>query len=455
MSLKERIYDMESARPVPPIESERSTPAAGTRLAVMSVPKAGALVGGVYRVLAPIGYGAMGTVLLAEDETLGRKVAIKFIRAGPLDSGFRERFTMEARAMARVSHPNVLQIHAFGDHEAAPYFVMEFVPGVTLEVWMETHQPLDVDRALQLMGRICAGVAAIHAAETVHRDIKPSNILVGADDHPWVADLGLATFARLVRGANHQVVGTPAYMAPEVAFPIESDMGFSERADVYSLACIAYEMVTGSAPFDAEGNTAMMLQHAVEPVKPPSSVRPGLPVALDEALLHGLEKNPLERTPSVTAFGAALEAARAGIRKPARILVIDDNDDFRESLAAGLAGAFPGAEIECVRDGREALEAFDRKRPSLIILDLDLPDLHGMQLTREIRKRDPGAAIPIIVVTGSGGPKEWALLSAMGVDRLLVKPVSLDDVIALVHRLMTERSKSSLPPRMNCETLTD
>jgi len=434
-------------------DSARSTPAAGKselRSATQPrVPEPGVLVGGVYRVLGLIGEGAMGVVLLAEDETLGRKVAIKFVRADRLDSSFRERFTMEARAMARVSHPNVLQIHAFGEHNAAPYFVMEFVPGgVTLEEWMERPQPPSVDSALRMMAQLCSGVAAIHAAETLHRDIKPSNILVGVDDHPWVADLGLAIFRHVAGVDGRQIVGTPAYMAPEVAFPGDADSGLGERADVYSLACIAYELVTGYSPYSASGSMAMMLAHATGVLNPPSARRAGLPPLLDAAIMHALARRPLDRTPTVAAFGAALRVARAGISQPARILVADDNDDFRHSLELGLESAFPATDLECVGNGHAALAAFERQRPSVAILDLGMPGLGGLELARLLRLRDPEASVPIIVVTGTGGPREWSVLSAMGVDRLLVKPVALDDLVALVHRLMSDRTKATPTQRL-------
>ncbi len=426
-------------------DTERSTPAAASTpsesVVLPVVPRTGSLVGNVYRILGPIGGGAMGIVLVAEDQSLDRKVAIKFVRGDRLDGGFRERFMMEARALARVSHPNVLQIHAFGVHGVAPYFVMEFVDGITLEEWIRRRNTVDLDRAFQMIGRVCAGVAAIHAADTVHRDVKPSNILVGEDDHPWVADLGLAVFRHFVGRPGRQVVGTPAYMAPEVAFPREAEAAIDERADVYSLACIAYELVTGFRPFTAHGSVAMMLEHANAKVPPPSSIRPGLSRQLDDAILRGLAKTPGDRTPTVVALAAALEAARVGMEEPVRILMVDDNDVFRELLQSALGSAFPHATLECVADGRKALEAFDGARPSIVILDLRLPGLDGFELTRRFRERDPGASVPIIVVTGAGGPVEWALLSSMGADRLLLKPVALDDVVALVQRLVSARSK--------------
>ena len=405
------------------------------------IPEAGELVGGVYRVLGPLGSGAMGVVLLAYDESLGRRVAVKFVLAQLLGAGFREKLALEARAMARVSHPNTLQIHAFGDHEGAPFFVMEYVDGVTLDVWMKRHPKPDLDLALAMLTQICLGVAAIHDAGTVHRDIKPSNILVDEKERPYIADLGLAILLRRGGAISHEIVGTPAYMAPEVAFPSMDDDGLRGHADVYSLACVAYELLTGHTPFAAQGGATMMLRHAAMPAPPPSTFRADLPRSLDAAILCALAKKPAERTPTVEAFRTALEAVRAETLHPTRILIADDNDTFRELLATGLEEAFPSAQIECARDGRAALDAFDRSRPSIMIFDLRMPSLDGMALAKLLRARDPEALVPMLVLTGAGGPEEWAVLSDLGVTRLLVKPVALEDVVSIIQRLMRDQSK--------------
>jgi serine/threonine-protein kinase len=317
---------------------------------------------------------------------------------------------------------------------------MELVDGLTLDVWMEKHPRPDLDAALVMLTQICSGVAAIHAASTVHRDIKPSNILVDDTQRPRVADLGLAILLRHEGDLQHEIVGTPAYMAPEVAFPGSVGDGLGDRADVYSLACVAYELLTGRLPFVTDGDRAMMFQHAVLPPQPPSVFRADLPRTLDDAIMHALAKKPAERTPTVEAFRAALEAARTQTLDPPRILIADDNDDFRELLASGLEGAFPSSQIECVRDGRAALDAFDRSRPSVMICDLAMPNLGGMALAHLLRTRDPGALVAILVLTGSGGPEEWARLSAIGVHRLLVKPVVLDDVVSIIRRLMKHQT---------------
>ena len=293
---------------------------------------AGTLIGNVYRLLGPLGRGAMGVIHLARDESLDRRVAIKFIHPALLDAKLRTQFAAEARAMARVSHPNVLQIHAFGEHHNAPYFVMEFVEGQTVAQWLKNAgSPPDLDVALSILDGICQGVAAIHAADTIHYDLKPSNILLDANLCPRVADLGVAAICRRGQRSRPPIVGTPQYMAPEVVFQKELEMPLRTRADVYSLGCVAYELLTSRPPFDpAKGR--ILLQHVTAPAPPPSSRRRGLPKSLDDVILRALAKDPSDRTPTAQAFRRELRAARTGDREPVRILVAEDHDDFREAL---------------------------------------------------------------------------------------------------------------------------
>ncbi len=424
------------------VPSAHDVPVTGVRLAI------GSVIGGVYRVIDHLGSGAMGTVFLAYDDTLDRHVAVKFVHDNLRHSGFRDRFMAEARAMARVSHPNVLQIHAFGEHEGAPYFVMEFIDGITLEAWLRNiGAPPALDVSLEILDGICNGVSAIHAADALHRDLKPSNILLDTDLRPRVADLGLAVLSREDTPTKAELVGTPAYMAPEIAFG-EVNPEMRERVDVYSLACVAYELFTGRPPFSAETNLGLLLQHAIDAVPPMTQFRPDLPPELCEAVLRGLAKNPAERTPTADAFRRDIIAGCRGNREPVRILIAEDNDDFREALQIVFSTEFVGAVIECVADGAAAFAAFDRNRPSVVILDLRMPGLDGLQLTTLFRERDPLATIPIIVLTASGGADEWRQLAAQGADRLLVKPVVIDDVVELVRRSLNDRPRGarSTPP---------
>jgi len=408
------------------------------------VPVAGEVIGGTYLVEGELGSGAMGVVLLAVDQQLKRKVAIKLIQSSLFAKHFQDRFLQEARAMAEVNHPNILVIHAFGEHRGAPYFVTEFVAGTTLDrVIAERRHSVDVDLALRVLDEICAGVAALHAAGIVHRDLKPANILLDGQFRVKVADLGLAQ-KYVTAKAIKELVGTLGYIAPELTVDAGVRVAASPQSDVYSIGCIAYELLTGQPPFESKADDGLIMLHATAKVIRPSFLRGDLPPALDALLLKALSKDPASRTPSVEQLRREFQAAQARSSEPTRILVAEDEDDFRLLLELKLRAEFPDAEVEAVSNGQAALEAFDRKPASVVILDLQMPLLDGVAVTVLLRARPASALVPILVLTASGGPSEWKLLSSLGADRFLVKPVDLDDVVAIVRRTVKERTR---PPR--------
>ena len=406
------------------------------------LPAIGDVVGGVYRILGELGRGAMGVVLEAFDLQLHRKVAIKFINSTSFDEDARQHFIQEARAMALVNHPNVLAIHSFGEHGAVPYFVMELVEGQTVDSWLKRSEGrAELDEILTILNDVCRGVSAIHAAGTVHCDLKPSNVLLDDQLRVRVADLGLA--APYVDGGVTKVIaGTPEYMAPELAF--ESDQPASKSSDIYALGCMAYEMLTGSLPFDGRSALAIMVRHATEEPELPSRRRPGLPTTFDDVVSKALSKRPADRFASVDLFRRALKEARASSVEPVRILVAEDDPDFRDLLALKLGMEFPDADIVCVGNGGDLVDAFDQKPASVVMVDLQMPVLDGVAVTALLRSRPAAQNVPIIVMTASGGPQEWKLLSSLGADRFLVKPVNLNDVIATLRSAVRERS--STPP---------
>jgi eukaryotic-like serine/threonine-protein kinase len=411
-----------------------------------SIPDTGSIIGEVYEVEGELGGGAMGVVLAAVDRVLERRVAIKLIRSNLSAEDFRTRFMLEARAMALVSHPNVVTIHAFGEHEGNPYMVMELVEGQTLDKWLIEHGPRpDIDVALRILNQVCLGVSAIHAAGTLHRDLKPSNILLDDQLRARVSDLGLAVQFRdgtLIK----ELVGTPGYIAPEIQFDVAADGGATPQSDLYSLGCMAFELLTGEPPYSASEDLALAVLHATAAVPVASDVRRDLPHAFDQVLSQALAKDPKQRMQSVELFRRALMEARNDSLEPVRILVAEDDPDFRELLQIVLTQEFPGADIECVPDGRQAVAAFDRKPASVMVLDLQMPEMDGMAVTALLRARPAALQVPIIVLSASGGSKEWQLLSSLGADRFLVKPVNLDDVISTIRRAARERSSRSQAP---------
>jgi eukaryotic-like serine/threonine-protein kinase len=422
-------------------------------------PEPGAIIGGTYQVISEIGRGAMGVVLSAFDQKLERPVAIKLIRAELLEPGFRQRFMQEARVMAQINHPNVVCIHAFGEHRSMPYFVMELVEGTNLEQWMHRAEGhVELDTALRILDDVCRGVAAIHEAGAVHRDLKPSNILLDSQFRSRVADFGVST--RSESGNGHEVVGTPGYMPPEALLSPESNRAPLPQSDVYSLGCIAYELLTGKHPFRRKGERlADAALAGTHKIPPPSSVKPDLSTAFDRVLLHALERDIQLRTASVEGFRQALIDAHQHTVTPERILVAEDDEDFRHLVEQRLKQEFPGVDIECVDNGRAALEALDRKPASVALLDLQMPDMDGLTLTETLRTRDKLRSMPIIVLTASGGAREWQRLSTMGADRFLVKPIQLDDVVTFIRRAVRERlskeAESSKPVGTATATVTE
>ncbi|MCA9586166.1 MAG: protein kinase [Myxococcales bacterium] len=429
---------------------ETDAPTQGPDLGAPSRPPAGTIIHGAYRVVEELATGGMGVVMLARDEQLDRDVAIKFVRQELLaDEGLRARFVSEARAMARVRHPNVVQIYAFGQHESVPYFVMEFVKGQTVQAllrsWSSGVAPPDLPLALRLLDETCKGVEAIHAAGTVHRDLKPSNLLLDSSRELRVTDFGVADRLQR-RGVNGelQIVGTPEYMAPEIVDGSEIPPELSYRSDVYSLGCIAFELLTGTPPFAGESTVEQMVARVVQEPPRPSARRPDLTTAFDDVVLRALDRDPATRTPTAEAFRRALRAAADQTSEPVRILVADDDEDFRQLLSTSLQRELPGVEIECVSEGSAALAAFDAKRPSVAIIDLQMPGIDGMELTSLLRGRQGAQAMPIIVITASGGASEWKRLAAMGADGFLVKPFNVKDVVTLVRRALGDRR--TVPP---------
>lgn len=414
-------------------------------------PDIGTLIAGVYRIEGTLATGGMGIVTLARDEQLERQVAIKFVRPELLEhEGFRARFLAEARAMASVRHPNVLDIYAYGEHRGAPYFVMEFVLGQTVEHWMHSAPtPRDLASVLRFIDDTCKGVTAIHAAGAVHRDLKPSNLLLDAQYNLRVSDFGVSDLLlHPVYDQEERVVGTPEYMAPEIVLGGEIPAELAYRADVYSLGCLAFELLTGKPPFPGDSARGRMLAHVMEEPPAPSAVRPDLGTDFDEPMLRALRKDPRERTPTAEQFRRGMLAAQDKGLDPVRILVADDDDDFRELLLTTLKREFPDAEIQCVADGNQALQAFDERQHSVAIIDLEMPGLDGIELTRRLRARDGARSVPIVVITGNGGGSEWKQLSALGADGFLVKPVNIRDLVPLVRRAIGDHRgvPGSRPP---------
>jgi protein kinase-like protein len=261
---------------------------------------------GPYEVQEVIGQGAMGIVYRAYHAELERTGAVKVLQALGPDPDSRARFQREAQAIAHMRHPNILNVYDFGDYKGTPYMIVEYVPGGSLADRLQ-NGPVDREAAIAYLRGIAEGLDHAHSLGIVHRDVKPANVLLGPDDTPILADFGLAKLleSASIRSMTGITTGTPAYMSPEQV--TGSDVG--PAADGYSLATIAYELLTGAYPFDGEGVLEMLYAHVHREPPPPSSRNPELGPGVDAVVLRGLAKVPAERWHTCGAFVTALAAA--------------------------------------------------------------------------------------------------------------------------------------------------
>lgn len=268
-------------------------------------------IGGRYVIESELGRGGMGLVHRARDTVLDRAVALKELPpALRSDPALAERFRTEARVLAKLAHPGIVQIYDLVEDERGMWMAMEIVPGGSLDARLEGG-PLPVADAIELARRMAEAMAYAHAQGVVHRDFKPHNVLLAADGSPKVTDFGLAKLVQSQGPALTQagtVLGSPAYMSPEQASGREADA----RSDVYALGATLYELLTGRPPFVGE-TASVLLQHITQPPPRPSELAPApLPEAVEALLLRMLAKEPADRPADMDAVARELDAiARA------------------------------------------------------------------------------------------------------------------------------------------------
>lgn len=277
-----------------------------------------------YRIENEIGRGGMAAVYLAEDIKHGRKVAIKVLLPGTTQAYEPQRFLREIRIAARLSHPSILPVHDSGECDGLLYFVMPYAGGESLRDRLTREGSLPIDAALRITRSVAVALGYAHRRGVIHRDIKPENILL-QEGEPVIADFGVATAISAAGGDNVYItdrgfaVGTPAYMSPEQA---SAERELDGRSDLYSLACVLFEMLSGQPPFSGSSPRATMARHAIEPAPSIRSLRPTVPLAIEQALQRALAKAPEERFDSMADFCEALLAPGA---YPAPAATTDEN----------------------------------------------------------------------------------------------------------------------------------
>lgn len=419
------------------------------------------LVDGRYQVHSELGRGGMGVVYLATDLGLQRSVALKMISPKYADdpewvSGFHK----EAVALASIRNPHVVQIYAFGGHEQAYFFAMEYVRGRNLRRILSEHrshgEAVPVHRALTILAQLGEGLDAVHATGLVHRDVKPENIVIEEDTgRPVLVDFGLAvpsaTTTEMFEG------GTPDYMAPEQTWFAPFGSVITPRTDVYALGCVAFEMLTGRVVFEGDDQRAVVRAHVEKPARPASSVRVNL-APFDEAFERALAKSPQDRYAScpdlVRALAAAGDAwqrnekaitelppppppASSALLDAYRVLVVDDDPSFRRFATRAVQLAFYGAmpRITAVDSGAAAIASAARNPPDLVLLDFDMPELDGVDTLSRLRALPGGERARVVMMSGNAGGSDRWRFSILGVNDFVDKPVDLEQLVQAISAI--------------------
>lgn len=252
----------------------------------------GRLIDGRYQVRSRIARGGMATVYLATDLRLERRVAVKIMH-GHLadDSQFKQRFIQEARSAARLAHPNVVNVFDQGQDTESAYLVMEYLPGITLRDLLEEYGSLTPQQTIDISEAVLSGLSAAHKAGIIHRDLKPENVLLADDGRIKIGDFGLARAASANTATGAQLLGTIAYLSPELVTRGVADT----RSDIYAVGIMMYEMLTGEQPFTGEQPMQIAYRHANEPVPAPSRKNAKVPRELDELVMWATAKDPDQR----------------------------------------------------------------------------------------------------------------------------------------------------------------
>jgi eukaryotic-like serine/threonine-protein kinase len=325
------------------------------------------LFDGRYRIVRKLGAGGMADVYLAEDQELGRRVAIKILDGRHANDGqFIERFRREAKNAAALNHPNIVSIYDRGEAEDTYYIAMEYLEGRSLKELIVGRGAAPVNVAIEYARQILSALRFAHRHGIVHRDIKPHNVLVDGEGRVKVTDFGIARAGTSQMTETGSIVGTAQYLSPEQARGGEVD----QRSDLYSLGVVLYELLTGRTPFDGDTPVEIAMKHLSVVPKAPSELRPGITHELDLVVLRALAKDPEDRYQSADEMEADLERVSRGapvspatvdaatqvIRVPTRVAEPTDETIIAPTPRRGGGGFLPPL-------GEDEGEAGDEKPP--------------------------------------------------------------------------------------------
>ncbi|MCC6646641.1 MAG: protein kinase [Polyangiaceae bacterium] len=405
---------------------------------VRDIFEVGQVLSDTYEIRAVIGAGGMGQVFEAHDLLLHRKVAIKAAWPELRDSPVRK----EAQALAAIRHPGLVQVYAAGTHDGVEYVVMERVVGVSLDTHLERRasqgERLEITEALDLLIPITDALVAVHGAGIAHRDIKPGNVMLATGGRVVLMDLGLF-LPEFDVAAQVTIAGSPQYMSPE-AITNSVEPGAGGLVDLYALGVVAFELLTGQPPFAGATPEEVWDRHLYDPVPDPGALRVETPAELSRLVTELLSKDPGQRPQSAEAALFRLRAIRAQVATQPReaqlsVLVVDDDKDLAKILSFYVKKAAPSAEIRVAANGEAAIAAIREREPHLLLLDLHMPKMSGVEVCMYLRGEGVAEHMSIAVVSAGAQEEDRSLLGTLGIHRFIQKG---DGLAAAVATLVKE-----------------
>ena len=425
-------------RPRQPTETLPS-PAAARPASTGHGIQPGDVLGSSLEIRSLLGAGGMGKVYEAFDRDLLRTVAVKVAGDHPDAPPVRE----EARALAAISSPSVVTVHAVGTHDGVDYLVMERVYGLSLEERLEEqrqrNQPLALAEALHLVSSLAEGLSVIHQAGIVHWDLKPANVMLTPGGRVVLLDFGI--FVPAFAAAHAPMFrGTPAYSAPE-AIRGAVDPPDAHLVDAYALGVLAFELLTGQLPFDAPTVAEIWDLHQHQP--PPSlrTLRPEVPEPVARVIAELLAKDAADRPPAMADVARRLRQLQAQptaptaerLRAPS-ILIVEDEPSTLKLVETFVRKTAPGAEVRTATRADEALRLIRAAAPDLILLDLKLPDMGGIDLCLHLRGTGLAERCRIIPVSAAPDQVDRRLLLQLGLTQAVTKgPGALEQIGAVIR----------------------
>ena len=398
----------------------------------------GDVIADVYEIRALLGAGAMGEVYEAQDRALNRRVALKVERPGVAP----DYLVREGRALAAIRHPGVVTVHTVGRHRGVAFLVLERVYGLSLDRMIEDRRTrgerFPIGEAIDLLVAIADALSVVHGAGLVHRDVKPGNVMLAPGGRVVLMDFGLV-LPHADRAGHRTAAGSLQYMGPE---SLTGDIveGAAALLDVYAIGVLAYELLCGIAPFDGADAQALYRAKMRKPVPSVLWLRADAPPALDELVTQLMAPDPQERPQGAEAVVWQLRSLRARVSaapeaRPFSVLIVDDDEDMRRMLALYVRAAAAGAEIETTGEGRHAIRAVRRRVPDLLLVDLDLPDINGIEVCMLLRGMRLGDACLIVSVSGRATKADVELLQQLGVRSLEKGPELMTQLAAIIDRI--------------------